>query len=292
MLNNIYNTSLIQRILLIKEELGTGLDFHKKTHKLLPEFSSLKCISKVVEQNLNDSLFLDKKWNSFEIPHLTIYEDKNITIRYHLFFPVQTLNNHNAAYLIHHHGNNILSSCILDGPGYQTIEFEKEILMLSDNSFKLKIAKDFFHSNGSINLLEGWIPHLIFNVLKPTVSIALWTSSESSSDEQLRLNYTLKKERFYSISDDDFCEEASKDIRFEFDSERHIQAICYFIQQLGYCNRSFLSETLSKVKSNELWSKWLIKLENSEPIELPYFVDRINTMGKKLSIEEIRSYCS
>jgi hypothetical protein len=292
MLNNIYNTSLIQRILLIKEELGTGIDFHKKTHELLPEFSSLKYVSKVFEKNLNDSLFLDKKWNSYEIPHLTIYEDKNITIRYHLFFPVQTLNNHNAAYLIHHHGNNILSSYILHGPGYQTIEFEKEILMLSDNSFKLKIAKDFFHSNGSINLLEDWIPHLIFNVLTPTVSIALWTNSESSSDEQLRLNYTLKKERFYSISDDDFCEEASKDIRFEFDSERHIQAICYFIQQLGYCNRSFLSETLSKVKSNELWSKWLIKLENSEPIELPYFIDKINTMGENLSIEEIRSYCS
>jgi len=291
MFKNIHSFSLISKLLGFERASGSEVDFHKKAHKLLPEIGSVNFISKIFEQNLKDSNFLKKEWNSCEIPQLTIYDDEQITLRYHFFLPVKTLNKHNAAYLIHHHGDNILSSYIFYGPGYQTIEFQKEISMFSNNSYKLKISKDFFHSNGATNLLKDWIPHLIFNVSKPTASVALWSNSKPNLDEHVRLNYTLEKGKFYGFSDEGFFSEASKDSRFEHNSERHIQAICYFMQQVGYNNKPFISKIVSEVQSENFWSKWLTKLKNNEQIKLPYFDDRINTLGREIGIEEVRKFC-
>ena len=289
MFSNIYSSDTINKLLSIKKDVGTNINFYKKAHKILPEFGSIKFISKVFEQNLKHHSFLNKQWTSCEIPQLTVYEDDEITVRYHFFLPVNNLNNYNAAYLIHHHGDNILSSHIFYGPGYQTIEFQKEILHLRDNSFKLKISKDFFHANGATNLLEDYTPHLVFNVSKPTASIALWSNSNLNTNEKLRLNYTLEKGKFYGFTDSHFITEAKKDSRFEDNSEKHVQAICYFMQQLGYDNKPFVNSVLSETKLNNFWQKWLTKLKNDELIEFPYFENTINTLGKDISVEAIRN---
>ena len=289
MFSNIYFSDTINKLLSIKKDVGTNINFHKKVHKILPEFGSIKFTYKVFEQNLKHHSFLNKQWTSCEIPQLTVYEDDEITVRYHFFLPVNNLNNYNAAYLIHHHGDNILSSHIFYGPGYQTIEFQKEISHLSDNSFKLKISKDFFHANGATNLLEDYTPHLVFNVSKPTASIALWSNSNLNTNEKLRLNYTLEKGKFYGFTDSHFITEAKKDSRFEDNSEKHVQAICYFMQQLGYDNKPFVNSVLSETKLNNFWQKWLTKLKNDELIEFPYFENTINTLGKDISVEAIRN---
>ena len=242
------------------------------------------------EQNLKHHSFLNKQWTTYEIPQLTVYEDDEITIRYHFFLPVKNLNNDNAAYLIHHHGDNILSSHIFYGPGYQTIEFQKVISQLSDKSYKLKISKDFFHANGATNLLEDYVPHLLFNVSKPTASIALWSNSNLNINEKLRLNYTLDKGKFYGFTDSQFITEIEKDLRFEDNSEKHIQAICYFMQKLGYKNNFFINGLLQVGKLNVFWDKWLTKLKNDDQIKLPYFENSINTLGKDISIEAIRNF--
>jgi hypothetical protein len=291
MFSNIYSSDIINKLLSIKKDVGDEISFHKKAYKLLPELGLNKFISKVFEQNLKHNSFLNKRWSSCEIPQLTVYEDDEITIKYHFFLPVKNLNNYNAAYLIHHHGDNILSSHIFYGPGYQTIEFQKEISHLSDNSFKLKISKDFFHANGATNLLEDYTPHLVFNVSKPTASIALWSNSNLNTNEKLRLNYTLEKGKFYSFTDSQFITEAKKDSRFEDNSEKHVQAICYFMQQLGYDNKPFVNSVLSETKLNNFWRKWLTKLKNDELIEFPSFENSINTLGKDISVEAIRNSC-
>ncbi len=65
----------------------------------------------------------------------------------------------------------------------------------------LKISKDFFHANGDTYLLKDYTPHLVFNVSKPTASIALWSNLNLNTNEKLRLNYTLEKGKFYGFTD-------------------------------------------------------------------------------------------
>lgn len=289
MFSNIYSSDTINKLLSIKKDVGTNINFHKKAHKILPEFGSIKFIYKVFEQNLKHHSFLNKQWTSCEIPQLTVYEDDEITIRYHFFLPVNNLNNDNAAYLIHHHGDNILSSHIFSGPGYHTVEFQKEILRQSDKSYMLKISKDFSHTNGATNLLEDYTPHLVFNVSKPTASIALWSNSNLNINEKPRLNYTLENGKFYGLTDSQFITEARKDLRFEDNSEKHIQAICYFMQQFDYNNKLFIDGVLHDNKLNAFWYKWLTKLKDDKFIELPFFDNSINTLGNDISIGAVRN---
>ena len=288
MFSNIYSSDIIKKILLIKNDVGIDVNFHKETHKILPELGSIKFMSKVFEQNLKHNSFINKQWTSYEIPQLFIYNDNEITIKYHFFLPAKNLNNAHAAYLIHHHGDNILSSHIFYGSGYQTIEFQKDILQLNDQSFKLKINKDFFHSNGGINLLEEFTPHLVFNVPKPTASIALW--SNLNINEKPRLNYTLKHGKFYGFTDSQFIKELEKDYRFKKNSEKHIQGICYFMQKMGYANKPFINSLLKRSDLNNFWYKWLTKLKDRDQIELPYFENDINTLGKIINIEDVRKF--
>ena len=96
MFNNIFSSDVINKLISIKNDVGTNINFHKKAHKILPELGSIKFISKVFEQNLKHNSFLNKQWTSCEIPQLTVYEDDEITIRYHFFLPVKSLNNYSC----------------------------------------------------------------------------------------------------------------------------------------------------------------------------------------------------
>ena len=52
MFNNIFSSDVINKLISIKNDIGTNINFHKKAHKILPELGSIKFISKVFEQNL------------------------------------------------------------------------------------------------------------------------------------------------------------------------------------------------------------------------------------------------
>ena len=282
---------LINDILKVHHAYGNGKKFHNKTSAIISKFGLANIFFEVFEQELEKRKFIEKKWNSCELPQLTIYEDDNITLKYHFFIPVAKADNQNAAYLIHHHGSYILSSHIFYGKGYKTIEFEKEILKHKDKSYSLKIKKDCLHKYGSTNIVEERIPHVIFNVSDLTASIALWTSSEPIIEGESRLNYSLENDKFIGISETDFIEKVAQDHEFCYNSELHIKTICYFMQQNGYSNDVFLSRILREINPDSFWIKWLNKLKNNENIQHPYYNSFLNTLGKKIEINSIRNLC-
>ena len=85
---NLKNHCLIKSIIKVYHTCdGISHSFHNKSHEYISKMGDPKFISSVVKENLKNRDFLRKKWSSSEIPKLTIYEDKNITLTYHLFFP-------------------------------------------------------------------------------------------------------------------------------------------------------------------------------------------------------------
>jgi hypothetical protein len=262
---------------------------HKKISSLFSEISSNKFIHEVFENNLNQIDFITKKWKSNEIPQLKIIENEKTSLYYHFFLPELTLNDKNAAYLIHHHGNNVLSSYIFFGPGYQTIEFDKKIIKKIDNSYKLKINKDYFHKNGSSYILDSYTPHLVFNVLKPTASIVLWSSVNSNKQDDLRLNYTFENGKFLGIKETVFLKKIKKSSTYEENSEMQIHSICYFMQQIGYKNNLYINKILTNDNITFFWKKWLTKMINNERIEFPFYNYKINTLENDINIKFIRN---
>ena len=238
-----------------------------------------------------NNIFINRQWNSCEIPYLIIYEDEKISIKYHVFSPIENNDSETAAYLIHHHGDFILSSYILYGPGYHTIEFEKQIIQNNNNNnYILSPVKSFHHSNNRINILDSNTPHLVFNVSKTTSSVVIWSENidyptSPSEKESLRTSYFIRNGEYYGINEKEFINKISENIFYENDSEKHIQSICYFLQELGYKNNFFLSTIFSK-KIPEKWLKWLRKIYLNIKIEPAVFKGNLNTLGNEMKIND------
>ena len=279
----------VKEIILLHNKYGDSLIFHKKCIKLIKSFKNLKFLYKVFERNLLNNIFINRQWNSSEIPYLIIYEDEKISIKYHVFSPIENNDSETAAYLIHHHGDFILSSYILYGPGYHTIEFEKQIIQ-NNNNYILSPVKSFHHSNNRINILDSNTPHLVFNVSKTTSSVVIWSENidyPTSLSEKgfLRTSYFIRNGEYYGINEKEFINKISENIFYENDSEKHIQSICYFLQELGYKNNFFLSTIFSK-KIPEKWLKWLRKIDLNIKIEPAVFKGNLNTLGNEMKIND------
>ena len=143
-------------------------------------------------------------------------------------------------------------------------------------------------------MLDSWVPHIIFKVSHVTSSVALWSTNKKKelfygkNQVGIRMNYYLKNHKILGIDENSFFNEISINSNYEEDSEKHIQAICYFMQNVGYKNKSFISKILKCSNTPEIWHKYLSCIVNEENIAIPYFESLINTLGLSMSLEEVR----
>lgn len=270
------------------------IQIHKNLHSIVEKMDSLNFISKVIEENLSDSDFLNKQWTCFDIPFLNIFNNYFIDLKYHLFFPNKLFKTSSASNMIHSHKSSVLSSYVFYGKGYHTIHFNKVVYNKFDNYVKMEINKDFFHSKGNFNIVDAYEPHLISNVSEPIFTIALWTqkvdnslvSNNSKSDFR---SFYLENNKFKSISDSDFLNEMSNKIVQYESKDYHIQAICYFIQQIGYSNYTFLNRIQKEKNLNDTWRKWINKLVTKDYINFPYYNEEMNFINQPDELSDIRN---
>ena len=283
---------LINQIKDIYNNVDCSFNFHKKASHLLKLMETRKFLSETFEKNLTEKSFIKKKWKSYEIPKLTIYEDEDFSLYYHIFCPIKNSNSEIASYLIHDHQNYILSSYIFFGNGYKTIEFAKKA---NDNfeKYKLTIIKNFHHSNKNINILDSHTPHVIFNVPETTSSIVLWSKDQRSAEKvESRISYFIENKKIKKINEEEFINKTEKIKNFENDSEKHIEAICFLLQKNKYENDRFLNEIIGKESTNDKWKKCLKKLVAKKPIFEPIFKHNTNTFNMDIRKKDIENLCN
>lgn len=294
MFDNLISEPLVSNIIELSKKIDNSYLFHNESYATIKFMSDLEFISKVFEANLIEDDFLLKKWADYEIPHLKIYQDNIIDLKYHIFSPCSSGKKENGSYLIHHHGNNILSSFVFFGSGYRSIHFEKKIFKNQDDTFNLKVDKIISHMNGNFNIVPSWVPHLVSNVESTSATIVLWSVDNvpvtlSSSTNEIRMNYFFEKGKFYGINEEEFIYEIKKISDFEIESEKHIQAICYFMQQMCYSNNVFLNNIINNHITPKSWVKYL-KLLLEKNIQAPIFNMKINTLNKEILLKKIEKH--
>lgn len=292
MFENLKSDKFISKIINLYEQIDEAILFHNKSQNILRQFSEIKLLFKIFELNLLDNNFLLKKWLDFEIPHLNIYQDGKIELKYHFFSPCSSGINDNAAYLIHHHGNNTLSSYVFIGSGYNTLHFRKKIINNNDGSFNLVVDKLVFHKKGNVNIVPSWVPHLVSNVESITATIVLWSQDKEKSYikneiNEIRTSFFYENGKFIGIDENEFVCKTKKIPDFKIESEKHIILICYLMQQLGYSNYNFLEKIVSNIDTPKIWVKYLNFLINGTKIQVPIFNMKINTLNKEIELNKI-----
>lgn len=311
--------SLVSEIIGLSDAFSDRMEFHKKSHPIMRKMGEIDFLSEVFETNLKDEGYLKRKWSNYEIPFLYVYENNHFYIKYHIFPPVKSGDTEKAANIIHHHNNYLLSSFTLFGPGYHTCHFGKEINETADGKVDMSLTKDFFHGHGEINIVESWEPHIVFNMADTTTTLVLWSLDKKLPTDGLR-NHPLVKpfkkviiaiihalgldkkvgvapkgvKQYYvedgkvlSITEEDYFATYKEQLGDEV-SKNYVQAVCHFVQRMGYKNDAFVEQMLTKSDLPMAWKTWLPYLLTGESIPPLYGKEEINIPKKEIRLNDLR----
>lgn len=314
---------LINDLRKLSDEVEDRRQFHEAAKSLLHAMSEPEFIAYIFEKNLNDSKYLTRAWSTYEIPFLYIDETNQYYTKYHVFPPVKSRDTEKAANIVHHHNNYLLTSFTVQGPGYHTMHFAKDVRELDGNEVELKIEKDFFHGNSEFSLVDSYEPHIVFNMDKLTTTLVLWSPDQKHLTDGLR-NHPLIKPfkkpiiaminalklnravgvsdakvyqwyvqdgKSYRILEEDYFGMYKAVLGPEID-EFFTQAVSLFVQQSGYNNQEFLRSKMSDVSTPSHWKKWLGYLLDGNTIPEVFGKEEINVPRKKITKEEVRLACS
>lgn len=280
---------LLYEIINLNDNYGGGRKFHKKIRRILSKFSSLEILFDVFESNLKKNDFLNKNWKSYEIPYLDIFENDKIKLSYHFHIPSNNIQDKYASYLIHHHGSALMSSCIIEGRGYYTIEYHKEINQNYEGNYNLKIQNQFLHKLNNVNFVDSYTPHTIFDVNTPMISVVIWTYDTAKLNRP-RECYYFDRNVYKSISEINFLHRIENNPEFEENSIIYPQLICAMIQKLGYDNNIFMESVLNNIDVNNHLYGLLKMIVNQNDIMIPTKKNYLNTLGYKIEKDQILKY--
>ena len=211
-------TKLKQNILRLEEIFESSSDpfcFHNKSLKLLNIFSEREVITEIFITYFDQ--IVNNHSNSF-MPTLTFFDNEKFQIRYNFFLKNEMLNIKQGSHLIHHHGNNILTSKLIHGEGYDSLIFnssrdEKQVLLLPQEKISIKDKNPY--------TIKPFVYHLIFNVRKFSVTCNLWSKEDSEINDENRISYTFNHGVYYPVNEEDFLS------RYSFVPEKNILLKCF-----------------------------------------------------------------
>lgn len=221
----------------------------------------------------------------YEMPYLVIYKDEKIELRFNLFFPTAEKKSDSASHLIHHHGNSILSTYVVYGSGYQTIEFDSKFILNYDGTAKLKKIKDKRLAKGQYNCVDILSPHVISNVSNPTITLNLW-SFENDTIVKERVHFYISGGNFNYIFENKFLD-LSESINNGNIPIDHEKVFCYYIQKYKL-ESSFIERILKNPNINERWEKNLKKILKNKLINCPIYDNKSLILNKEFSFEQLR----
>lgn len=314
------HNKFVQKIIQLNKSLPNRHQFHEAAGPILIEMAKDKSFwFDVFKQNLSDKGFLNRKWTTYEIPFLYVYECNDFYLKVHLFVPLKSYEPHVVASAIHHHNNYLLSTYAAFGSGYETMLFEKNFHVNPETKeTNLKIREHFTQQQRPLHLVDAWEPHVVINPTSLSATLVLWSPDKKRTTDSLRSNpllkaikmplrkiiYTLKldkkvgiaakntyqfyvkENKFIAIPEDEYFAPTRSQAGSHID-DYSVQTLFAFIQRMGFNDAVFL-ENMKKNKDVPLfYHKWIDKILKNESIEDTYAKEVINIPGGKMLISDI-----
>ncbi|MCC6818900.1 MAG: hypothetical protein IT245_08415 [Bacteroidia bacterium] len=312
----------IQEVLNLEKKYVDRSEFHRNAEHLLAKMGADDDFLKlVIKRNFEDKGFLDQKWSLYNIPFFYIYETADFYLKIHFFPGMKEFAPGSAAHCIHHHNNYILTTAAIFGSGYETLLFDKNVV-INPNTLdaQLKITKHFTQQEFPVHCIDAWEPHLVFNPQKFSATLQLWTPDQKRVTDNLRVNpflkaiknplrkliYALGMEKnfgiaskhtyqwypqgnhFKAIEENEYFEPTRNAVGPEV-NKYSFQTIAYFIQQRNIIDVNFFESLINSSLTPDYYKPFLLDLINGKPIQETFCKESINIPQKTYRIEDVYS---
>jgi len=88
---------------------------------------------------------------------------------------------------IHHHGWRLLSTGVISGDGYETINFVKNShCNLTGKQVNLEVDEIFRHTKGDIRFIDSNTAHVVFHNMSTSATLAIWSADHIISTQSIK----------------------------------------------------------------------------------------------------------
>ena len=157
---------------------------HQKIENYLKDLcQDTNFIHNALKKCISEKNFFDTAENLFF--YLLIEGD--IIVAINLFPPIFDKQENITHDNIHHHGWRLLSTGVISGDGYETINFvKKSHENIINNEVKLKIDNSYTHKFGEIKFIDSEQAHVVFQPNNTSATLALWSADRNLKNQKIK----------------------------------------------------------------------------------------------------------
>ena len=289
------------------DDLYTAHNLSKEVMKKI--IDDQDCLHKIIEHNLLQPAFFNKK-RHYPTMSLNVYKNELIDIVINIYPELPSGSTKDVSFQsIHHHGNLMLSTIALSGPGYSSIVFEKKFFVSDkDKSYKMEAQENYQNVLGKYTFCDTYQPHVVFYPKRISSTFALWSKNKKSRFGTIKafIPNKLKKNLSVFLSKFGLKEKMQINIPENFDfyvennlifsmkdrihypigsNDNFIQNIFYYFESVNYNNFEFLEILIKKQFINDVAKKWIRKYLDREHM-FPKFEDIHLNIDKRVNISK------
>ncbi len=111
----------------------------------------------------------------------------DIIISINLFVPIRDGAEEISQDNIHHHGWRLLTTGVISGGGYETINFVKNSHKnKKDDHVCLKVEEIYKHKNGKSRFIDSEMAHVVFHPKETCATLALWSAEKPLYNQSIK----------------------------------------------------------------------------------------------------------
>lgn len=165
------------------------LDLYNKLSSNPDRYAAHASIKERVAELCEDQQFIhealdlcleDKTWlTNTENLMFPLLDKGDVIISIHLFVPLRDGGQNITMDNIHHHGWRLLTTGVISGDGYDSINFKRNSHENRDGEHvKLEVESQFHHEKGKIGFVDSFQSHVVFHPKTQTSTLAVWSADK------------------------------------------------------------------------------------------------------------------
>ena len=175
----------------ILENLAKKLHSSKNrqiTHeKLIGHFEDLCADKDFIHEAIKDCIKSTDVLSNANNLFFHLLTSGDIIIAINLFSPIMDGAKDITFDNIHHHGWRLLTTGVISGNGYETINFvKKSHENINDGSVKLEVEDIYKHTLGGSKFVDSYQPHVVFHPESTTATLALWSAEKPLVNQKIK----------------------------------------------------------------------------------------------------------
>ena len=171
----------------ISKKFHNNKDKYSAHEKIKIHFEELCQDKNFIHDAISDCISKDSFFSKANNLFFYLLIEGDVIIAINLFPPILDKAKDITIDNIHHHGWRLLTTGVITGNGYETINFiRKSHESIKDNQVKIKIDKVFKHTQGNAKFVDSEQAHVVFHPQTTTATLAIWSADRDLINQKFK----------------------------------------------------------------------------------------------------------